>query len=109
MNLIGGYYGTALQAATGGKFISIVKTLIAAGADVNVQGGKRGTAIEIALKQKTDAIIKILLEAGARHPNPEIQSRLEKWLAGHGPLSPSILSPSSSSDSGDSIVTCEDI
>jgi ankyrin repeat protein len=40
VNALGDFYGNALQAASDGGHIEIVKLLLAQGADVNAQGGE---------------------------------------------------------------------
>ncbi|KAJ7443983.1 hypothetical protein FB451DRAFT_1376537 [Mycena latifolia] len=47
-NCQGGFYGTALQAASAGGHESVAQFLVEKGADVNVQGGPCGTALQAA-------------------------------------------------------------
>jgi ankyrin repeat protein len=65
VNTQGGYYGTALQAASSNGEEMVVKILLDAGADVNTQGGYYGTALQPALYEGKEEIVKMLLDAGA--------------------------------------------
>ncbi|KAI5842141.1 hypothetical protein DFP73DRAFT_498411 [Morchella snyderi] len=72
VNLCGGRYGTALQAASYRGHNKIVKTLLMHNADVNITGGSFGTALQAAAayvgghhdSTKNDTV-KILIENGA--------------------------------------------
>ena len=67
VNLVGGRYGTALQAALVGRSRSIVKLLLENGADVNARGTYR-SALQAALSDfNGHEIAQILLHHGARH------------------------------------------
>ena len=48
VNLTGGYYGCALQAASANGHDNIVQLLLAKGADVNLTGGEYGCALQAA-------------------------------------------------------------
>lgn len=66
IHMNGGRYGTALQAAAAGGQISIVRTLIQHGADVNAEGGKYGTALQAASARGHTDIVALLLTADAQ-------------------------------------------
>ncbi|KAL8647369.1 MAG: hypothetical protein Q9226_006457 [Calogaya cf. arnoldii] len=57
VNLVGGVYGTALQAAVAGYVchgqMSIIKMLLKAGADVNLQAGRHCTALQAAVARNS--------------------------------------------------------
>lgn len=71
MDAKGGYYGTALQAASKFRHSEVVKLLLKAGADVNIQGGYYGTALQAASGFgpapvfRRSELVQLLLEAGA--------------------------------------------
>ncbi|KAK7050660.1 ANK-REP-region domain-containing protein [Favolaschia claudopus] len=65
MNIVGGEYGTALQAATHFGFEPIVKMLLNAGADTNIVSSKYDTALQSATRQGFEPIVKMLIHAGA--------------------------------------------
>jgi ankyrin repeat protein len=46
VNSIGGYYGTALQAASWAGSKEVIRQLHAMGADINLQGGHYGNAVQ---------------------------------------------------------------
>ncbi|KXX77181.1 Ankyrin repeat and KH domain-containing protein 1 [Madurella mycetomatis] len=58
-------YHTALQSAARGAHVSVIKRLIAAGSDVNVQGGKYGNALQSARMVDDCKAVQLLLDAGA--------------------------------------------
>ena len=64
VNAQGGYYGNALQAASYGGHVAIVKVLLEKGAEVNAQGGSHGNALQAASSGGHEAIVKMLLEMG---------------------------------------------
>jgi ankyrin repeat domain-containing protein 50 len=69
VNLVGGQYSTALQAAAYNAWHEIVEELINAGANVNLVGGEYGTALRAAvlswnLKSCID-VVQMLVQAGA--------------------------------------------
>jgi len=68
VNVKGGEYGTALQAASCQGYLGRVRMLLKAGPDVNIEGGKYGTALAAAPRPicKNQEIIKVLLQAGAK-------------------------------------------
>jgi ankyrin repeat protein len=65
VNMQGGRYGNALQAASfqGGQ--RVVQMLLDAGADVNAQGGWYGTALQEASDRRHEKVVQMLLEKGA--------------------------------------------
>ncbi|KAF5337853.1 hypothetical protein D9758_016158 [Tetrapyrgos nigripes] len=65
VNAQGGQYGTALQAASWGGNVDIVKLLLENGADLNAQGGQYGNALQAASSKGNVDIVKLLLENGA--------------------------------------------
>jgi hypothetical protein len=69
VNALGGYYGSALQAASwAGSWANndkMVKLLLSYGADVNAQGGYFGNALQAACWGRDMSIVKLLLRAGA--------------------------------------------
>ena len=76
VNLVGGRYGCALQAAAATNDMdSIVLLLLAHGADVNTFGGEHGTALKAAVASQNLRIVSALIAAGAnvntRGPNVE--------------------------------------
>ncbi|KAH7196238.1 hypothetical protein BKA60DRAFT_625831 [Fusarium oxysporum] len=65
VNIQGGKYGTALQAASVGCHKGIVRLLLNEGADVNAQGGDYGTALQAASFFGHKEIVRLLLDEGA--------------------------------------------
>lgn len=65
MNVQGGVYATALQAASNGGDIVVVRLLIEHGADVNAQGLHYGTALQAASARGHNDIVSFLLGHGA--------------------------------------------
>ncbi|KZL72745.1 hypothetical protein CT0861_12089, partial [Colletotrichum tofieldiae] len=61
----GGYYGTALQAASFEGHKQIVQMLLDNGADVNTEGGRHRTALEAASLKGHKEIVQMLLDKGA--------------------------------------------
>ena len=60
MNVQGGLYGNALQAASCHGHETIVKLLLENKADVNMQGGLYGNALQAASFGGHEAIVKLL-------------------------------------------------
>jgi ankyrin repeat protein len=65
INIVGGRYGTAIQAATSQGYREIVRMLIEANADVNVVEGEYGTAIQAAAAMGYRDMVKMLIQAKA--------------------------------------------
>jgi ankyrin repeat protein len=65
VNVQGGYFGTALQAASRNGSREIVMLLLEKGADINLQGGVYGTALQAASRNGSREIVMLLLERGA--------------------------------------------
>ncbi|KAF2186078.1 hypothetical protein K469DRAFT_574043, partial [Zopfia rhizophila CBS 207.26] len=62
----GGYYGTALKAASDGGHEKVVEMLLSNGADVNAQGGSyEGTALQAASTRGHEKVVELLLSNGA--------------------------------------------
>ncbi|KAJ3885655.1 hypothetical protein GG344DRAFT_58855, partial [Lentinula edodes] len=70
ININGGKYGNALQAASFKGHEAIVKLLLEKGAEVNAQGGAYGNALQAASSQGHETIIELLLDNGAVMPCP---------------------------------------
>jgi ankyrin repeat protein len=68
VNMQGGKYGSALQAACFDGCEKVVEQLLKAGADVNMQGGKYGNALQAASLEGHENVVKQLLKVGARFP-----------------------------------------
>ncbi|KAF7968340.1 hypothetical protein HWV62_30929 [Athelia sp. TMB] len=65
VNVIGGEYGTALQAASSEGHLEICQLLLEHGADLNASGGEYGTALQAASSEGHLEICQLLLEHGA--------------------------------------------
>ncbi|KAJ7443994.1 ankyrin repeat domain-containing protein [Mycena latifolia] len=65
VNCQGGFYGTALQAASGWGHESVARFLIEKGADVNAEGGHYGTALQAASCRGHESVAQFLIEKGA--------------------------------------------
>ena len=65
VNMQGGPYGDALQAASYGGHKEIVELLLERGAAVNMQGGHYGNALQAASYGGRKEIVELLLERGA--------------------------------------------
>ncbi|KAJ5660344.1 hypothetical protein N7507_006795 [Penicillium longicatenatum] len=65
INVFGGQYGNALQAACSKGHTQIVQMLLDKGADVNAQGGRYGNALQAACSGGYYEIVKMLLVKGA--------------------------------------------
>jgi hypothetical protein len=84
VNVQGGSYGNALQAASEGGYEQVVKMLLDKGADVNAQGGPYGNALQAASKRGHEQVVKRLLDEGADvnaqggHYNNALQAASER-------------------------------
>jgi ankyrin repeat domain-containing protein 50 len=65
VNVQGGIYGNALQAASVRGHETIVELLLNNGADINAQGGDYGNALQAASAGGHETIVKLLLNNGA--------------------------------------------
>jgi ankyrin repeat protein len=65
VNIVGGRYGTSIQAAAAEGYQDIVETLIQAKADVNIVGGEYGIAIQAAAAGGHQNIVETLIQAKA--------------------------------------------
>ena len=65
VNAQGGYYDSALQAASGEGHQEIVQLLLERGADINAQGGAWDSALKAASGEGHQEIVQLLLERGA--------------------------------------------
>ncbi|KAK4175394.1 hypothetical protein QBC36DRAFT_331536 [Triangularia setosa] len=65
VNVQGGHYGTALQAAANGGHRDITQLLLDRGADINAKGGIYGTALLAASQGGYRDIVQLLLDRGA--------------------------------------------
>jgi ankyrin repeat protein len=68
VNVQGGFYGNALQAASYGGHEQVVKMLLDRDADVNAQGGEYSNALYAASFRGHEQVVKMLLDAGAYQP-----------------------------------------
>jgi hypothetical protein len=66
VNVQGGSFGNALQAASYRGHQEIVELLLEKGAEVNAQGGRYGNALQAASARREQEIAKLLLEKGAK-------------------------------------------
>ncbi|KDR65435.1 hypothetical protein GALMADRAFT_148708 [Galerina marginata CBS 339.88] len=62
---LGGWHGSALQAASEEGHEGVVKMLLEEGADVNALGGWHGSALQAASEEGHEGVVKMLLENGA--------------------------------------------
>jgi ankyrin repeat protein len=76
VNVQGGHYGNALQAASLSGHEQVIKMLLDKDADVNAQGGHYGNALQAASYRGYKQVVKMLLNAGA-HPRHENDYVLE--------------------------------
>ena len=65
INAQGGYYGSALQAASAEGHDQVVQTLLRNGAEVNIQGGYYGSALHAASELGHNQVVQTLLNNGA--------------------------------------------
>jgi ankyrin repeat protein len=61
----GGFYGTALQAASAFGYLSVVRCLLDAGAEINAQSGYYGDALQAASRSGFPELVRLLLDEGA--------------------------------------------
>ncbi|KAF4771904.1 hypothetical protein HAV15_004523 [Penicillium sp. str.  len=65
VNIQGGRFGTALQAASCEGHEKVVQILLDQGADINAQGGKYSNALQAAAQGGHEKVVQILLDQGA--------------------------------------------
>ncbi|KIK54071.1 hypothetical protein GYMLUDRAFT_138510, partial [Collybiopsis luxurians FD-317 M1] len=65
VNVQGGEYGNALQAAVYNGNEAVVQLLLESGADINPQGNANGNALQAAARWGNEAVVQLLLEKGA--------------------------------------------
>ena len=65
VNMRGGRYGSALQAASVGGYDKVVELLLSEGANVNARGGLYGSAVQAASVGGHDKMVELLLSRGA--------------------------------------------
>ncbi|KAF2458453.1 hypothetical protein BDY21DRAFT_220776, partial [Lineolata rhizophorae] len=65
VDIQGGDYGRALQAASAEDHREVVHILLDAGADVNAQGGEYGNALQAASFKGHEQIVRLLVDKGA--------------------------------------------
>jgi ankyrin repeat protein len=65
INVQGGDYGNALQAASANGHEMIVRLLLDKGADINAQGGHHGNALQAALQGGHQTVVRLLVDKGA--------------------------------------------
>ncbi|RMZ92142.1 hypothetical protein DV736_g628, partial [Chaetothyriales sp. CBS 134916] len=65
VNVQGGRYGNALQAASEEGHAKVVQMLMDAGADVNAQGGRYSNALQAASYRGHEKVVQMLMDAGA--------------------------------------------
>ncbi|KAJ3960995.1 hypothetical protein N0V92_002346 [Colletotrichum tropicale] len=80
VNMTGGLYGTALQAAVYTGKTNGVKLLLEKGADVNARGGKYRSALNAAVNEGHWDLVEILLTAGAKPDCHQLPQLDEEWL-----------------------------
>lgn len=87
VNAQGGYYGSALQAASVDGHKEIVQILLDRGADANAQGGYFGNALQTASGRGYKKIVSRLLNRGA-HVNTQggLYGNALQAASGHGPV-----------------------
>ena len=65
VNVQGGEYGNALQAASRNGHKMVVQLLLEKDAEVNVQRGPYGNALQAASTNGHDVVVRLLLDKGA--------------------------------------------
>ncbi|KAK5087547.1 hypothetical protein LTR70_006959 [Exophiala xenobiotica] len=82
VNAQGGFYGNALQTASGNGHVEVVQLLLERGAVVNARGGEYDYALTTAAGNGFDKVVRVLLEYGADANLPGQKALL--WAAGGG-------------------------
>ncbi len=65
VNVEGGRYGNALQAASLGGYKRVVQLLVEMGADVNARGGQYGSPLQAASEGGHEKVVQLLVKNGA--------------------------------------------
>ena len=65
VNMQGGYFGNALQAASAGGYEQVVKLLLRKGANINAKGGRFHNALMAAALEGHGHLLQLLLDKGA--------------------------------------------
>ncbi|KAK8054320.1 ankyrin repeat-containing domain protein [Apiospora saccharicola] len=81
VNAQGGYYGTALQAASGRGNQYITKSLLDKGAHVNAHGGVYDTALHGTSWYGHDEVVQLLLDLGANINDRDYYARTPLYVA----------------------------
>ncbi|KAK1532441.1 uncharacterized protein CCOS01_04424 [Colletotrichum costaricense] len=84
VNMTGGIFGTALQAATSQGKTKGVELLLQKGADTNIRGGKYRSALNAAIFKGYWDLVEILLDAGAKPDFYHLSEPDEEWLESIG-------------------------
>ncbi|KAK1454474.1 hypothetical protein CCUS01_10437 [Colletotrichum cuscutae] len=84
VNMTGGLFGTALQAATSRGKTKGVELLLQKGADTNIRGGKYRSALNAAIFKGYWDLVEILLDAGAKPDFYHLSEPDEEWLESIG-------------------------
>ncbi|EQB58404.1 hypothetical protein CGLO_01352 [Colletotrichum gloeosporioides Cg-14] len=80
VNIRGGEYGSALDAAVCGGEEDVAEYLISYGADADARGGKYGSALNAAVVKGYWDLVEILLKAGAKPDCHDLMEPDEEWL-----------------------------
>jgi len=80
VNIPGGYYGCALQAAAWSNSSQVVETLLAAGANPNITGGYYQSALQAATESGSEESVKALLDHGANVTSSVDFTAVLLWL-----------------------------
>ncbi|KAF7328224.1 Pfs, NACHT and ankyrin domain protein [Mycena venus] len=84
VNAVGGYYGNALQAASGRGEIEIARLLLEHGAEVNAQGGKYGDALQAALLRVHNEMERYFRIGSAEREAKQGDFEMVRLLLEHG-------------------------
>jgi ankyrin repeat protein len=80
VNAQGGFYGSALQAASAQGRLKVVEMLLQKGADVNAQCGHYGNALQAASVEEREEVVEMLLQKGACERVPSDGRRKRRRL-----------------------------
>ncbi|KAK1536059.1 hypothetical protein CPAR01_09601 [Colletotrichum paranaense] len=84
INMTGGLFSTALQAATSQGKTKGVELLLQKGADTNIRGGKYRSALNAAIFKGYWDLVEILLDAGAKPDCHHLSEPDKEWLESIG-------------------------